>query len=195
MLRAPSTLPPLSPLSKAMVPYRPRASSSTPTLARKRSLGMLREMSPAVSPQYQNRLTRFSSLKTGSPRNLQFQGPASLPLDSDIHLRFPPSQDLEELPPLDPCRTSPWHLPIVARGSDEPRRQTTIVEVETSDRGNLEKVQLVHRRPHYPFPPSQLRSWSPPQPSTISSMLCMFRTSTLRKARATRIKRNSSKSA
>jgi hypothetical protein len=139
--RAPSTLPPMSPASRAMVPYQPRALSATPSLSRKRSIGMLRDMSPAVSPQYQNRLTRFSSLKTGSPPRLQYQEPASLPpLDTGSHPRLLPSNILEELPLHDRYPISLWHLLIVARGSDEPRPLITIAEVGTCDPGSLARV-------------------------------------------------------
>jgi hypothetical protein len=141
MARAPSTLPPMSPMSRAMVLHRPRAQSSTPSLARKRSLGMLREMCPAVRSPFQNRLTRFSSPKTGSPPRLRYQEPASLPpLDTGSHPRLLPSNILEELPLHDRCPISLWHLLIVAREPAEPRPLITIAEVGTCDPGSLARV-------------------------------------------------------
>jgi hypothetical protein len=195
MARAPSTLPPMSPMSGAMVLHRPRAQSATPSLARKRSLGMLREMSPAVSSPFQNRLTRFSSPRIDSlPLLLPFKEPDFLPpRDIDFRQKLPPSNDREELPRHDRSPISPLLTPTLARGLVERRLPIMIDVDETFDRGNLVRVQPVPRRLHHPFPPSHLSSWSPPQPLTMSSEHFMFRISTLKRGRAIKIKKSSSK--
>jgi hypothetical protein len=171
-----------------MVLHRPRAQSATPSLARKRSLGMLREMSPAVSSPFQNRLTRFSSPRIDSlPLLLPFKEPDFLPpRDIDFRQKLPPSNVLEELPLHDRYPLSPWHLRIVARGSDEPRRLTTIGEVETSDREILERARLMLRRLLHLYLPSRPSFWNRVRLSTISSMLSMYRISTLRMRREIR---------
>ena len=80
---------------------------------------MLRDMSPAVSSPYQNRLTRFSSPKLDSllqaPRSRE---PASLPpppRDTVSHRKLHQFNDRDEDPPPDLCLISLWQTPTLGR--------------------------------------------------------------------------------
>jgi len=154
MSRAPSRLPSMSPMSGALVPYQPRAPSATPSPSpsRKRSLGMIRDMSPAVSSPYQNRLTRFSSPMLDSlPRLPRFQEPVSRPprdIDSLRRLRH----DRDGLPQHDPCPVSPWQIPTLVVESAEQKLPIMIdvdetLGFETLERGLL-LLLLSLRPPH-----------------------------------------------
>jgi hypothetical protein len=178
MSRAPSTLPPISPLSRAMVPYKPRASSTTPSVSRKRSLGMLSEMSRvSLKMVIGEGLTRCRCQRAHFLMNLYLSPEPGLPrpLDTGSRPRRLPLADLEDPLRYVRCPVSPSPTRILARELAGQRLLITIDEVEMSDRGNLVRVQPVPRRLHHPFPPSHLSSWSPPQPSTISSEHFMFR--------------------
>ena len=138
MSRAPSRLPSMSPMTGALVPYQPRALGATPSPSRKRSLGMLRDMSPAVSLPFQDRLTRFSTPRLDSrPQVPRSREPASLLHDIDSLRRL--RHDRDEHPPHDRSPISPWPIPTLVPGSAEPRRLIMIDVDETSDLGSLER--------------------------------------------------------
>ena len=148
----------MSPMTRALVPYQPRALSATPSPSRKRSLGMLRDMSPAVSLPCQDRLTRFSSPRLDSlPLPPRFQEPVSHPpRDIDSHRKLRQSNDRDGPPPPGLCLISPWPIPTVVPGSVEQKLQIMTGVDETLGLESLERGLL--RLLLSPLPPHSLLS-------------------------------------
>jgi hypothetical protein len=145
----------MSPSSRALVPYRPRAPSATPSPSRKRTLGALSEMSRVSHKMViGGRLTRGRCPRIRFLQNLsRFPGVGILlHHDSDTHRKPPRSSDREERLPLDLYPTSLWRTPTMARGSDDPVRLTTMVELGTSDPGSLVKAPTLPLSPLHHFP-------------------------------------------